>query len=82
MPYVICSLCFFSLAFFQKRLYIKHIIYIHAYISLAHVSLRISLESQVDIFIFWNKKNPKLFSAASGLLDTSNPTTLFIVKKI
>ena len=51
---------FFSLAFFQKRLYIKHIIYIHAYISLAHVSLRISLESQVDIFIFWNKKKSKV----------------------
>ena len=72
---------FFSLAFFQKRLYIKHIIYIHAYISLAHVSLRISLESQVDIFIFWNKKIQSYFPQHQVCTDTGNPTTLFIVKR-
>lgn len=73
---------FFSLAFFRKRLYIKHIIYIHAYISLAHVSLRISLESQVDIFIFWNKKKiQSYFPQHQVCTDTSNPTTLFIVKR-
>lgn len=75
---------FFPSCFFQKRLYIKHThyIYIHAYITLAHVSLRISLERQVDIFIFLETKIQSYFLQHQVCFYTSNSTSLFIVEDL